>query len=128
MRKSVSLILVIFAVLLSSPFGLNCLCFAQSDQVIATVSVGRNPPAPVYNSTDNRICCEDGRSLIVDEIRAPVPHKFIDYDGDGLLDLVRKEADGKLYVYINKGSNENPVYREGIPHKGEEIEFEQQEF
>jgi len=127
MWKSVSFGLAIFIILFSLQ-GEPSLCFAQSDSVIATVSVGANSSALVYNSTKNRIYSENEGSLIVDDIRMPIPHKFIDYDGDGLLDLVRKEADGKVYVYINKGSNENPVYREGIPHKGEEIEFEQQEF
>ncbi len=51
--------------------------------------------------------------VIVDEDVMPVPYAYYDYDNDGKTDLVRKEVDGNYYVYKNKGTNENKIFREG---------------
>ena len=52
--------------------------------------------------------------VIIDEDKMPVKHTYIDYNNDGLLDLVRLEVDGKEYVYFNKGTKTKAVYKEGI--------------
>jgi len=64
---------------------------------------------------------ENSDNIIIDEIKMPRPHKFIDYNKDGILDLVRKEVDGKIYLYINKGSNKAPVYMPGVLYEEEII-------
>lgn len=51
--------------------------------------------------------------VIVDEDVMPVPYAYYDYDKDGNIDLVRKEADGNYYVYKNKGTTEDKIFREG---------------
>ena len=50
----------------------------------------------------------------MDIVYLPQEKNIIDYDGDGLLDWVKVEADGLRYVYINKGTNENPIFEEGM--------------
>jgi hypothetical protein len=51
--------------------------------------------------------------VIIDEDVMPVPYAYYDYNKDGKTDLVRKEVDGNYYVYKNKGTNENQIFREG---------------
>jgi len=67
------------------------------------------------------------QGIIVDELVMPVPFEYSDYDNDGNLDLIRKERDGKIYVYLNKNTNDKPVYREGQLYEGEEIVFKEVE-
>ncbi len=58
----------------------------------------------------------DGKEIpiIVDKDVMPVEQENYDYDKDGNIDLIRKEVDGNWYVYINKATNQSPVYREGV--------------
>jgi hypothetical protein len=51
--------------------------------------------------------------VIVDEDVMPVPYAYYDYDRDGNIDLVRKEVDGDYYVYKNKGTTEDKIFKEG---------------
>jgi len=50
----------------------------------------------------------------MDMVYLPEERNITDYDGDGVLDWVKVEADGLRYVYINKGTNNNPIFEEGI--------------
>lgn len=50
----------------------------------------------------------------IDMVYLPQERNITDYDGDGVLDWVRVEADGLRYVYINKGTNDNPIFEGGI--------------
>ena len=108
--------------LFSCRFAAWCLLLLGLLVVLTPDSEGAVPQLVNYRDCP----CANRDSPVVDEIRMPAPQKYMDYDGDGALDLVRKEVNGKVYVYINKGTNEDRVYREGIPYEGKEIEFETQ--
>ena len=56
---------------------------------------------------------EAGGEPITTEIGHSAPYTC-DWDGDGKRDLlVGQFGDGKLFVYINEGTNAEPVYAEG---------------
>ncbi|MBI2044646.1 hypothetical protein HYT23_01160 [Candidatus Pacearchaeota archaeon] len=71
------------------------------------VSVNVEKPIPEYTPLYPEL------PVIVDEDVMPVPYAYYDYDKDGKIDWIRKEHDGNYYVYKNKGTNENQIYREG---------------
>lgn len=50
---------------------------------------------------------------IVDEIIYPAEYAYYDYNNDGALDFVKQEIDGNYYVFINKGTDEKKIFREG---------------
>ena len=51
-------------------------------------------------------------NVIVDGIVHPADQFFEDWNDDGVNDLVRKDIDGKFYVFINYGTDDAPVYNE----------------
>jgi hypothetical protein len=53
----------------------------------------------------------------IDEDTPPAEQFLEDWNKDGIMDLVRKEADGKFYVFINYGTNASPVYNESYAYK-----------
>jgi len=65
------------------------------------------------------------QDMVFDEIVSPVSSKHIDFDNDRKLDLVRKESNGQVYVYLNTGTSVKPVYTNGILYKGPEIVFDE---
>lgn len=60
---------------------------------------------------------------IIDPDKEPIPYLYTDYNKDGVLDVIRKEADNKIYVYINKATNQAPVYEPGVLYVGAEPDF-----
>lgn len=59
----------------------------------------------------------EGTNEIIDEVVQPAEQFFTDWNKDGAEDLVRKELDGKYYVFPNYGTNENPVYNESYAYE-----------
>lgn len=104
----------------------------QADQPdpSAPVDTLRNVPLPTYLDIEiarataeaHRQAMIDGilQSIIIDKIVYPTPQEYVDYNDDGLLDLVRIEVDGIAYVYLNSGTNENPIYTKAIKYEGDQ--------
>ena len=70
-----------------------------------------------YRGTDGKLHLRDGvpfRLVDGSEFRLPIPYRngfeAADWNGDGKTDLFTNEG-GRLFVYVNEGSNSSPVFR-----------------
>ncbi|MBW2992454.1 hypothetical protein KY345_04520 [Candidatus Woesearchaeota archaeon] len=70
-----------------------------------------------YSDKTGQDSDEEEHDIIIDEIVPPPEQFFIDWNNDGINDLVRKDIDRKFYVFPNYGSDENPVYNESYPYE-----------
>jgi hypothetical protein len=67
---------------------------------------------PAKNLSNANISKDSVQGEIVDNTVQPVDQFFVDWNNDGKNDLVRRELDGKYYVFPNKGTDDAPIYDE----------------
>ncbi|MEK6954608.1 MAG: CARDB domain-containing protein [Candidatus Micrarchaeota archaeon] len=103
--KNASLTIVIILALLATTIGAANFALSATKTTISPIATLEITPTPQIDVPK--------MPPIVDEIVMPAPQANYDYNKDGKIDLVRKEADGNYYVFLNKGTDEKKVFREG---------------
>lgn len=94
------------------------------------ISISPSPSLiPTFESdtpTGKVIINGDEVTLPADIGPAPFQYEEKDVDGDGRIDLVRRETDGQIYSFKNYGTNAKPNYKEGKIFEGK-VNFPQLE-
>lgn len=90
--------------------GLFDLMVGESDGLIHLYPNSGTATSPLFN-TDQYVLLASGSSLDVGYRSCP---SVMDYNGDGVKDLVSGEMNGKVYFYENNGTNQAPLLADGV--------------